>query len=402
MSDSPFKSGGARLFMAAILGFLAAMGPLCTDLYLPALPVMAEELRGSASQMQLSITACLLGLSLGQIVLGPLSDARGRKLPLLASLALFIVTSFLCSRATGVGELMVLRFLQGLAGSGGVVLSRAVACDLFKGTELTKFFSLLMLINGVAPIFGPVIGGQILSFFDWPAVFLFLALCGVAQFSLVFFGCRETLPAEKRVQGGMGASIRSMFRLFGNSTFLAYMLIQGFVMAGFFGYISASPFVLQNLYGLSAQQYAVCFGFNGFGIMVFAQITGRLCSAYGDRSVLRAGVLLSLASSLAVAVVSFLHLPAAFMIASLFLFVSCIGITTTTSFSLAIASQTGGAGSASGLLGVTSFVFGAVSSPLVGLGGSSSAVPMAVVAVASALCVLFFFRMAERGKRRLD
>lgn len=402
MSDSPFKSGGARLFMAAILGFLAAMGPLCTDLYLPALPVMAEELRGSASQMQLSITACLLGLSLGQIVLGPLSDARGRKLPLLASLALFIVTSFLCSRATGVGELMVLRFLQGLAGSGGVVLSRAVACDLFKGTELTKFFSLLMLINGVAPIFGPVIGGQILSFFDWPAVFLFLALCGVAQFSLVFFGCRETLPAEKRVQGGMGASIRSMFRLFGNRTFLAYMLIQGFVMAGFFGYISASPFVLQNLYGLSAQQYAVCFGFNGFGIMVFAQITGRLCSAYGDRSVLRAGVLLSLASSLAVAVVSFLHLPAAFMIASLFLFVSCIGITTTTSFSLAIASQTGGAGSASGLLGVTSFVFGAVSSPLVGLGGSSSAVPMAVVAVASALCVLFFFRMAERGKRRLD
>ena len=402
MSDSPFKSGGARLFMAAVLGFLAAMGPLCTDLYLPALPVMAEELCGSASQMQLSITACLLGLSLGQIVLGPLSDARGRKLPLLASLVLFIVTSFLCSRATGVGELMVLRFLQGLAGSGGVVLSRAIACDLFRGTELTKFFSLLMLINGVAPIFGPVIGGQILSFFDWPAVFLFLALCGVAQFSLVFFGCRETLPAEKRVQGGMGASIRSMFRLFGNRTFLAYMLIQGFVMAGFFGYISASPFVLQNLYGLSAQQYAVCFGFNGFGIMVFAQITGRLCSAYGDRSVLRAGVLLSLASSLAVAVVSFLHLPAAFMIASLFLFVSCIGITTTTSFSLAIASQTGGAGSASGLLGVTSFVFGAVSSPLVGLGGSSSAVPMAVVAVASALCVLFFFRMAERGKRRLD
>ena len=295
---------------------------------------------------------------------------------------------------------MVLRFLQGLAGSGGVVLSRAVACDLFRGTELTKFFSLLMLINGVAPIFGPVIGGQILSFFDWPAVFLFLTLCGVAQFSLVFFGCRETLPADKRVQGGMGASIRSMFRLFGNRTFLAYMLIQGFVMAGFFGYISASPFVLQNLYGLSAQQYAVCFGLNGFGIMVFAQITGRLCSAYGDRSVLRAGVLLSLAASLAVAAVSVLHLPAAFMIASLFLFVSCIGITTTTSFSLAIASQTGGAGSASGLLGVTSFVFGAVSSPLVGLGGSNTAVPMAVVAVTSALCVLFFFRTAEKKTRQ--
>ncbi len=386
--------------MAAILGFLAAMGPLCTDLYLPALPNMAAELSSSASQMQLSITACLLGLSLGQIVLGPLSDARGRRLPLLFSLGVFIAASFFCSRASSVGELVALRFLQGLAGSGGVVLSRAIACDLFRGTELTKFFSLLMLINGVAPIFGPVIGGQIMNFFDWPAIFLFLSLCGAAQFSLVFFGCRETLPREKRVQGGMLQSIRAMFRLFGNRVFLAYMLIQGFVMAGFFGYISASPFVLQNLYGLSAQQYALCFGCNGFGIMIFAQITGRLCAAYGDRTLLCAGACLSLVAAVCIAVVAVLHLPVAFMTGALFVFVSCIGITTTTSFSLAIASQQGGAGSASGLLGVTSFVFGALSSPLVGLGGSSSAVPMAVVAVVSGLCVLFFFRMALKNGRR--
>ena len=156
----------------------------------------------------------------------------------------------------------------------------------------------------------------------------------------------------------MGQSVRAMFRLFGNRVFLAYMLIQGFVMAGFFGYISASPFVLQNIYGLSAQQYALCFGFNGLGIMIFAQITGRLCTAYGDRAVLGVGAAISLFASLCVLAVGALHLPAVFMIASLFLFVSCIGITTTTSFSLAIASQTEGAGSASGLLGVTSFVFG--------------------------------------------
>ena len=386
--------------MASVLGFLAAMGPLCTDLYLPALPSMAEQLSSSASQMQLSITACLLGLSLGQIVLGPFSDAHGRKFPLLCSLAVFILASFFCSRASGVGELVVLRFIQGLAGSGGVVLSRAIACDLFRGTELTKFFSLLMLINGVAPIFGPVLGGQIMNFFQWPAIFLFLTLCGVAQFSLVFFGYSETLPGEKRVQGGMLQSIRSMLRLFGNRVFLSYMLIQGFVMAGFFGYISASPFVLQNLYGLSAQQYALCFGLNGFGIMLFAQITGRLCTAYGDRKLLFAGVFLSLLSAVCVAVVAVLHLPVAFMTGALFFFVSSIGITTTTSFSLAIAAQKGGAGSASGLLGVTSFVFGAAASPLVGLGGSSTAVPMAVVAVISSLCVLFFFFMARRNDKK--
>ena len=393
MSVSPFKSTGARLFMASVLGFLAAMGPLCTDFYLPALPDMAAELGSAPSQMQLSITACLLGLSLGQIVLGPLSDARGRKWPLLVSLAVFIVASFLCSRASSVGELIALRFIQGLAGSGGVVLSRAIACDLFRGTELTKFFSLLMLINGVAPIFGPVIGGQILRFSSWSGIFFFLSFCGVAQFSLVLFGCPETLPPEKRIQGGMGQSVRAMFRLFGNR------VIQGFVMAGFFGYISASPFVLQNIYGLSAQQYALCFGFNGFGIMIFAQITGRLCTAYGDRVVLGVGAALSLFASLCVLAVGALHLPAVFMIASLFLFVSCIGITTTTSFSLAIASQTEGAGSASGLLGVTSFVFGAATSPIVGLGGAGTSLPMAVVAVASGLLVLFFFRMAGKARR---
>ena len=384
--------------MASILGFLAAMGPLCTDFYLPALPDMAAELGSAPSQMQLSITACLLGLSLGQIVLGPLSDARGRKMPLLVSLAVFIVASFLCSRASSVSGLVALRFIQGLAGSGGVVLSRAIACDLFRGTELTKFFSLLMLINGVAPIFGPVIGGQILRFSSWGGIFIFLAVCGVAQFSLVLFGCPETLP-DRRIQGGMGQSVRAMLRLFGNRTFLCYMLIQGFVMAGFFGYISASPFVLQNLYGLSAQQYALCFGLNGLGIMLFAQITGRVCMAYGDRTVLGAGAALSLIASLCTVAVSVLHLPVPFMIGSLFLFVSCIGITTTTSFSLAIAAQTEGAGSASGLLGVTSFVFGAAASPLVGLGGAGTSLPMAVVAVTSGLLVLLFFRMAARTRR---
>ena len=159
--------------------------------------------------------------------------------------------------------------------------------------------------------------------------------------------------------------------------------------------------MLQNIYGLSAQQYALCFGLNGLGIMIFAQITGRLCTAYGDRSVLCGGAVLSLLASLGVLAVSVLHLPAGFMIASLFLFVSCIGITTTTSFSLAIAAQNEGAGSASGLLGVTSFVFGAAASPLVGLGGGHTALPMAAVAVITGLFVLFFFRAAGRhGKKR--
>lgn len=389
-------SPSSRLFLAAVLGFLVAMGPLCTDLYLPALPDMTAELAATPSQMQLSITACLLGLSLGQIVLGPFSDAAGRKGPLLVSLGLFVAASFLCSRASGVAEFLVLRFFQGLAGSGGVVLGRAVACDLFRGSELTRFFSLLMLINGVAPVFGPVIGGMLLRVFHWSGIFVFLTLCGIAQFSLVLFGCPETLPPDRRVKGGMRQSLRAMFRLFGNRVFVAYLLAQGFVMAGFFGYIAASPFVLQHIYGLSAQQYAVCFGVNGLGIMLFAQITGKVCTAYGDRTVFGAGVVLALLAACAVAVTAALRLPAPCMIGALFLFVSSVGVTTTTSFSLAIAAQSGGAGSASGLLGVISFVFGALASPLVGLGGADTAVPMAAALVISSLLTLLCFRAAAR------
>lgn len=393
-------NGGARLFLAFVLGFLAAMGPLCTDFYLPALPQMAADLSTTASEMQLSITASLLGLSLGQLFFGPYSDAKGRKKPLLASLVVFIITSFLCGRATGIAELITLRFIQGLAGSGGMVLSRAIACDLFRGTDLTKFFALLMLINGVAPIFGPVVGGQIMGMAAWPAIFYFLAICGVLQFLLVLFGCGETLPEEKRVQGGVASSVRGMCRLFKNKLFLYYLLLQGFLMAAFFGYISASPFVLQKLYGLSAQGYGLCFALNGTGIMVFSFVTGRLCPRFGDRRLLRIGVALCMVAAVLVAVVSILHLPVYWMVPSLFLFVSSTGIICTTSFSLAIAAQSEGAGSASGLLGVATFVFGAAASPLVGLGGDSTAVPLGMLMLLSNIFVVIFYKLASRREKR--
>ncbi len=383
--------------MAFILGFLAAMGPLCIDLYLPALPHMAEQLGSSASQMQLSITFNLLGLSLGQVVIGPVSDAHGRKIPLLISLLLFIVTSFLCAISQHIGEFLCLRFLQGLAGSGGVVLARAIACDMFKGTELTRFFSLLMLINSAAPIFGPVIGGQIMRLSGWASIFFLLCACGVAQFTLVARGCPETLPADCQSNGGMASSLRKMKSLFSNHAYMSYLLVQGFVMAGFFGYIAASPFVLQKIYGLSAQQYSLCFAANGIGIMIAAQITGRICSVYGDRAVLRFGACLSLASAACVAAVCMLQLTVFWLLVFLGLFVSCMGIISTTSFSLAIASQREGAGSASGLLGVASFVFGAVTSPLVGMLGDMSAMPMACVAVVSSALVLFFYAAAGKA-----
>ncbi len=390
-------AGGSRLFLASILGFLVAMGPLCTDLYLPALPEMAAAMRASASELQLSITACLLGLALGQIAFGPISDSMGRKTPLLVSLVLFFIASFLCSRSEGSMEFVALRFIQGLAGSGGVVIARAVACDLFRGSELTRFFSLLMLVYSAAPIFGPVVGGQILVFSDWQGIFLVLAFCGVLQIALVCLGCRETLPAEKRVQGGIGRSLTGMFRLFGNRTYVCYMLIQAFSLGGLFGYIAASPFVLQEMYGLSAQSFSICFGVNGVGIMLFTHGTGMLTRKYSDRTLLSAGVVISLVSAACVAVAAIWHMPLPVLLVAFFFFASSTGIVNPVSFSLAIASQEGGSGSASGLLGISGFVAGALASPLVGLGGGGSAVPMALVLVISRVCMVLLYML--RGEK---
>lgn len=386
-----------RLVTATVLGALAAIAPLCTDLYLPAFPAVAVALSASASEVQLSLTSSLLGIAAGQLLFGPLSDIRGRRGPLILSLVLFMVSSFLCALATSVEALIALRFLQGLAGSGGVVLSRAVACDLYEGSELTKFFSLLMLMNGVAPIASPVIGGQILKLTEWQGIFVFLAFCGLLLCCAVFFLLPESLAEAARGRGGFRASFDAFGSLLQNRRFLQFTCLHSLVIAGLFAYIAASPFVLQEIYGLSAEAFSFCFAFNGLGIMVFAQATGRLSARFGEARVLRWGLWLALTASVAVLAAAAVQPASAFwMIAPLFLVVSCVGITTTTSFALAIGAQKGSAGSASGIVGVLSFVCGAAVSPLVGLGGSQTALPLGIALFALSILALLLGRSAAK------
>lgn len=372
-----------RLFIAVLLGVLAGMGPLCTDLYLPALPEAAAYFKTDAAMVQLSLTATLLGLAIGQIFIGPISDLRGRRLPLLISLAVFVAATFLCATAPSISAFIILRFIQGLAGAGGVVLSRTVACDLYHGTELTKFFSLLMLINGIAPVLGPVIGGQILKLTNWQGIFFFLGICSILIFLTAARGLKETLPVKERVSGGIIAALRIFGVLLQNREFLRYTLVQSFVMAGMFGYIAASPFVLQTVYGLSAEMFSLCFAVNGVGIMFAAQITAHLSTRYDEKKILRCGLFLALIASIAVFIANSVSSQTWSILIPLFIVVACIGVTTTTSFSLAIRAQQEGAGSASGILGVASFLFGALASPLVGIAGGSAAWPMALVLVAA-------------------
>jgi DHA1 family bicyclomycin/chloramphenicol resistance-like MFS transporter len=389
----------SKLWIALLLGSLSAFGPLSLDMYLPALPKLADDLHTTVSLAQMSLTACMLGLSLGQLLAGPLSDMRGRRGPLLAGLMIYTVTSVLCVITSNIWLFLVLRFIQGLAGAAGIVISRAMARDMYEGTALTKFSSMLMLVNGAAPILAPIFGAQVLLFADWPVVFIVLAVYGLLMLVSVFAGMRETLPPERRSTGG----IRGTFTTFGNlmkdRVFIGYALTQGFIMAGMFAYISGSPFVLQGIYGVSPQIYSVIFAMNALGIIAASQITGRLAGKVEEAKLFPAGVTLAVIGGIALLGVLAAGGSLILVLPPLFLTIASVGIVSTSGMTLALRNHGHNAGSASALLGLLSFIIGGIAAPLVGLGGEETALPLGIVIAVCELGAVLCYTGLVRRKR---
>lgn len=389
-----------RLMIAAILGSLSGIGPLSIDMYLPAFPTLAEELGASASVTQLSLTACLLGIALGQLIVGPISDVRGRRKPLLIGIAVYVIVSLLCVISPNIWTFIGLRFVQGLAGAAGIVIARASVRDMYSGAELTKFFALLMLVNGAAPILAPMIGAEILTFTSWRGVFAVLAAAGILMFAAVLTGLKETLPPERRLNGGIGTTLRTFKGLLSNSAFMGYAITQGLMMAAMFAYISGSSFVLQEIYEVTPRGYSLIFGLNGLGIIVASQIAGRLAGRVEARRLLTAGLTIASAGAVLLLVSVWQELGLGGVVPALFLVVSSVGIISTTTASLALQDQGRNAGSASALLGMLSFIFGGAAAPLVGLGGEGTAMPLAVVMlllVAASVCCFVFLTKRKKG-----
>jgi DHA1 family bicyclomycin/chloramphenicol resistance-like MFS transporter len=399
-SESAVTEGKkSRLYvwgLALILGSLSAFGPLSIDMYLPALPSLAVDLHSSTSMTQFSLTACLLGMAIGQIFAGPISDIRGRRGPLLVGLFVYAISSLLCAFAFSMEMFVVMRFIQGLAGSVGIVISRAAVRDLYAGTELTRFFSFLMLINGAAPILAPIFGAQILQFTAWRGVFFVLAAIGLVMLLAVFLGLNETLPAARRSRAGLGSTINTFRGLLKNRNFMAYTLSQGFSLAAMFAYISGSPFVLQNIYGVSPQMFSVFFAVNGLGIILAGQITGWLAGRVTEKKLLVIGLMLGCGGGAALLAAILSGGSLLTISLALFFVVSSVGIIGTSSFSLAMQNQANAAGSASALIGLLSFVLGGVMAPLVGMAGSFSALPMGIViAAAESAAILSYWLLAK-------
>ncbi|MEV6245144.1 multidrug effflux MFS transporter [Streptomyces sp. NPDC051742] len=383
------------LLVTLVLGGLTALPPLSMDMYLPALPEVTGALHAPAATIQLTLTACLAGMALGQLVVGPMSDKWGRRRPLLIGMIVYVVATAFCALAPTAGLLIGFRLLQGLAGAAGIVIARAVVRDLYDGVEMARFFSTLMLISGVAPIIAPLIGGQIMRLTDWRGVFHVLTLIGVLLTVVVWRFLGETLPPERRHEGGVGEALRTMRGLLADRVFTGYMLTGGLAFAALFAYISASPFVVQEIYGASPQTFSLLFGINSIGLVAVGQINGKLligrvsldkALGWGLGTILLAALALLLMTSGVFGEVGLVPVAA-----GLFVLMSAMGLAMPNTNAQALMRTPHAAGSASALLGTTSFLVGAVASPLVGIAGEHTAVPMAVVQLTCAVLAVACF-----------
>ncbi|MFL0200981.1 multidrug effflux MFS transporter [Exiguobacterium acetylicum] len=390
-----------RLTLILILGSLAALGPLSIDMYLPAFPDMSRSFDASASLIQLSLTACMLGMALGQLIVGPLSDVRGRKRPLMVALLAYLLASLACAMAPTIEVLIALRFIQGAAGASGIVISRAIVRDLFDGPELTRFFAALSLVNGTAPILAPVIGGQILRFGDWHFVFYLLAILSTMMLLAVALRLPETLPLDRRVEGNLTTTLKTFGRLLTDRVFIGYAFAQAFVMGAMFAYISGSPFVLQNIYGASPQQFSFLFGLNGIGIILAAQIAGRLAGRVDSERLMRISLTIVAGASILLFLALTLTNQLIFVMIPLFFVVSSVGLISTLGFTLAMQNYGATAGSASALLGLLPMLVGSLVSPLVGIMGEQSAVPMGLIIMTlDCLALILYYGLIVRRPNR--
>lgn len=366
----------SRLWLTIFLGVMTAIAPLSTDMYLPALPEVQADFGVSTSLVQLTLTMTTLGMALGQILAGPLSDLVGRRRPLFVGMLVFIGATLGCVLAEDIHLFLFFRFCAGFAGASGIVIARAIARDVCEGTELTRFFAVLMMVNGFAPIIAPVIGGQILLFASWRATFVLLTLVGVflAGAALIY---QETLPQEAR-SANMTDSLKKFPMLLRDRYFLGHCLLQCFVFGAFFSYLSGSSFVFQNVYTVSPQVYSMIFAVIGAGLLLAGVLPARLAGRVPDIVMLKYAVLVPLLGSILLLAGFCLSAPLAVILVVLFLTIVPLSVMGAASFSLALSRQGKNAGSASALIGCFSMLLGACMMPVVGIAGDHTALPMGI------------------------
>ncbi|MEH0826503.1 MULTISPECIES: multidrug effflux MFS transporter [unclassified Micromonospora] len=408
--DAPDSASGAptpgdllsprqRLRLVLVLGSLIAVGPLTIDMYLPALPAIAADFHTTAAAVQLTLTGTLAGLAVGQLLIGPLSDAVGRRVPLIAGIALHVVASVLCVVAPNIALLGALRVVQGLGVAAASVVAMAVVRDLFDGAAFAKLLSRLLLVMGAAPILAPTLGGALLRWTDWRGVFVALAAMGVLLVVVAVVGLRETLPVERRRRGGVVGTMTLYGSLLRDRTFVGLVLVAGLAMAALFAYVAGSSFVLQEQYGLDEQEFGLAFGAGAVGLIAATQFNVRLLRRYSPQRILVAALSVGTVAGLALlafAATGLGGLPS--LLVSLWVVLAAAGLAIPNAPALALSRHGEAAGTASALLGAVQFGVGALAAPLVGVLGTG-AVAMALVVAGGMVAAMVVLLVVVRPAR---
>jgi len=373
----------ARRGLPALLLLLTVFGPISMDLYLPVLPALTAELDAATSAAQLTVTACLIGLALGQFVAGPLSDRFGRRRVLLVGIVAYMATSLLCAVSGTIELLIAARFVQGLAGGVGLVIAQAAGRDVYSGSTLIRFYGRVAVASGFAAIVGPLVGGQLALITDWRGLFAFLSIIGALLLIVAAAIFTETLPAERRSRGGLRALRHDYGVLLRDRVFVGTTLNQGLMSAALFGYLAGATYILQGVYGLSPQGYAMAFGANSAGFMVFGFLAGRAADRWSLRGTVVVGVLLGTAGGAGLLVAGLTEVPVGVVLVSLFLLVSGTATASPPATALALTDYPSMAGTASSLLGMVRFGFGGLAAPLVGIAGATAILPLGIVTLSA-------------------
>ena len=390
----------SRRRIVLVLGALIALGPATIDMYLPALPALADDLATTPAAVQLTLTGTLVGLALGQLVLGPVSDAVGRRLPVLAGVSVHVLASLLCMVAPTVAVLGGLRLLQGLAAAATAVVATAVVRDLYSGTAAAVVMSRLMLVLGAAPVLAPTVGGELLRLTDWRGVFAALAVLGLLLLVMAARALPETLPPSRRRPGGVVSTLGAYRTLLRDRTYVGLVLVAGTSMAALFSYVAGSSFVLQEQYGLGEQQFGLLFGAGAVFLIGATQVNVRLLSRFTPAQVLTGGLVAGAVAAAVLVAVAVADGGLVLLMAALWAVLASLGLVLPNAPALALSRHGEAAGTAAALLGAVQFGIGAVAAPLVGVLGTD-ATAMGLVMLGGTTAALLLLLVVVRPSRAL-
>ncbi|HDY5105851.1 TPA: multidrug effflux MFS transporter [Staphylococcus aureus] len=388
MNDLTYFNKRSPIFII-ILGSLTAIGALSIDMFLPGLPDIRHDFQTTTSNAQLTLSMFMIGLAFGNLFAGPISDSTGRRKPLIIAMIIFTLASLGIVFVHNIWLMVALRFLQGVTGGAAAVISRAIASDMYSGNELTKFMALLMLVNGIAPVVAPTIGGIILNYSVWRMVFVILTIFGFVMVIGSLLKVPESLTVTNRESS---SGLKTMFKnfkiLLKTPRFVLPMLIQGMTFVLLFTYISASPFIIQKIYGMTAIQFSWMFAGIGITLIISSQLTGYLVDFIDSQKLMRGMTMIQIIGVILVTIVLLNHWNFWILAIGFIILIAPVTGVATLGFTIAMDESSSGRGSSSSLLGLVQFLFGGVASPLVGVKGEDNTIPYIIIIIATAVILI--------------